>query len=60
MKAKLAMLGFEAGVQEVEVADKGIMHRVRVGPYGNTDEMNQRRAQLSQNGIPATVVRVKD
>lgn len=60
MKAKLAMLGFEAGVQEVEVADKGTMHRVRVGPYGSTEEMNQNRGQLSQNGIPATVVRVKD
>jgi cell division protein FtsN len=60
MKAKLAMLGFEAGVQEVEVADKGIMHRVRVGPYGSTEEMNQNRGQLSQNGIPATVVRVKE
>jgi cell division protein FtsN len=60
MKAKLAMLGFEAGVQEVEVADKGTMHRVRVGPYNSTEEMNQNRGQLSQNGIPATVVRVKD
>lgn len=60
MKAKLAMLGYEAGVQEVDVADKGIMHRVRVGPFSNTDEMNQSRGQLSQNGIPATVVRVKD
>lgn len=60
MKAKLALLGFEAGVQEVEVADKGTMHRVRVGPYGTTEEMNQNRGQLSQNGIPATVVRVKD
>ncbi len=60
MKAKLAMLGFEAGVQEVEVADKGTMHRVRVGPYGSAEEMNQNRGQLSQNGIPATVVRVKD
>lgn len=60
MKAKLAMLGYEAGVQEVDVADKGIMHRVRVGPFSNTDEMNQSRSQLSQNGISATVVRVKD
>lgn len=60
MKARLAMLGFEAGIQEVEVADKGAMHRVRVGPYGSAEEMNQNRSQLSQNGIPATVVRVKD
>lgn len=60
MKARLAMLGFEASVLEVEVADKGTMHRVRVGPYASADEMNQVRGRLSQNDVPATVVRVKD
>lgn len=60
LKARLAMLGFEAAVLEVEVPEKGTMHRVRVGPYGNAEEMNRARGQLSQNGIPATVVRVKD
>lgn len=60
LKARLAMLGFEAGVLEVDVPDKGVMHRVRVGPYASTEEMNRIRGQLSQNGIPATVVRVKD
>ena len=54
------MLGFEAGVIMGEVADKGVMHRVRVGPYGSPEEMNRARAQLSQNGVPATVVRGKD
>jgi cell division protein FtsN len=60
LKARLAMLGFEASVLPVEVPDKGTMHRVRIGPYASADEMNRARGQLSQNGIAATVVRVKE
>jgi cell division protein FtsN len=60
LKARLAMLGFEAGVLAVDVPDKGVMHRVRVGPYASTEEMNRVRGQLSQNGIQAAVVRIKD
>ncbi|MHB1360582.1 MAG: SPOR domain-containing protein [Rhodocyclaceae bacterium] len=60
LKARIAMLGFEANILEVDVPDKGVMHRVRTGPYANADEMNRVRNQLSQNGIPATVVRVND
>jgi cell division protein FtsN len=35
------------------------MHRVRVGPFASPDEMNRARTQLSQNGIQATLVKVK-
>jgi cell division protein FtsN len=59
LKAKLAMLGLEAGVQEVAVPDKGTMHRVRVGPFASPEEMNRVRNQLSQNGVQATLVKVK-
>ena len=57
-KAKLAMMGLETDVQEVMLADKGAMHRVRVGPFGTPEEMNRVRNQLAQNGIQATVVKV--
>lgn len=60
LKARLAMLGFEAGVLDAEMPDKGLMHRVRIGPYGSPEEMNRARAQLSQHGVPATVVRTKE
>lgn len=60
LRARLAMLGFEAGVVAGEVPDKGMMHRVRVGPFANPEEMNRARTQLSQQGVPATVVRTKD
>jgi len=60
LKARLAMLGFEANVLAVAVPDKGVMHRVRIGPYASTEELNRARNQLSQSSIPATVVRGKD
>lgn len=60
LKARLAMLGYEASILDVEVPDKGVMHRVRIGPYANAEELNRIRGQLSQNGIAATVVRIKD
>lgn len=57
LKAKLALLGVEASVQQVNVPDKGTMHRVRTGPYAKLDDMNKVRNLLSQNGIQATVVK---
>jgi cell division protein FtsN len=59
LKARLAMSGVEANVQEAKLAEKGTMYRVRVGPLGSPDEMNRVRTQLSQNGIQATVVKQK-
>lgn len=60
LKAKLALMGVEASVQEVAVPDKGKMLRVRVGPFTKVDEMNKVRNQLATNGIQATVVKTKD
>ncbi|MCX8086844.1 MAG: SPOR domain-containing protein [Rhodocyclaceae bacterium] len=60
LKARLAMLGFEASIAAAEVPEKGLMHRVRVGPFSSQAELNRARAALSQNGIPATLVRIKD
>lgn len=60
LKAKLSMLGVDVGVQEVSIPEKGTMYRVRVGPYSRHDEMNRARNQLAQNGIQATVVKIKE
>jgi cell division protein FtsN len=45
------LLGLDASVQEVDVAEKGRMYRVRTGPFSNVEELNRARGQLSQNGI---------
>lgn len=60
LKAKLALMGLEASVQEVTVADKGTMQRVRVGPFHSPEEMNRARTSLAQAGVQATVVKQKE
>ncbi|MCL4185530.1 MAG: SPOR domain-containing protein [Burkholderiaceae bacterium] len=56
MKAKLALIGFEARVINAEVNGQ-TLYRVRVGPYAQLDAMNRARARLAENGIEASVVR---
>jgi cell division protein FtsN len=59
LKAKLALTGFDAAVQEVDIPNKGTMQRVRVGPFANAAEMNAARERLSQAGIAGTVIKQK-
>lgn len=54
MKAKLSMLGMEVNVQTATIPDKGVWHRVRLGPYKGAEEMNKALAMLKQNGVSAT------
>lgn len=56
MKAKLALIGFEARVLTAEVNGQA-MYRVRIGPYAQLDTMNRARARLAENGVEASVVR---
>ena len=60
LKAKLALTGLDATVQEVNIPEKGTMHRVRVGPFRDTDGMNRARALLSQSGVQGTVIKQKE
>ncbi|OIR10472.1 cell division protein FtsN [mine drainage metagenome] len=53
LKAKLAFSGFEASIQKVAIPEKGEWHRVRLGPYNNS-EAGKTIAALKQNGIIAT------
>lgn len=57
LKAKIAFAGFEATVKSVDVAGKGTLFRVRLGPYKSQDEVNRIKGVLSQNGIGAAVVK---
>lgn len=60
LKARLALLGLEAGVEPTNLADKGVWYRVRLGPYTNVEEANRIRGQLAQNGVEASLVRIRD
>lgn len=58
MKLKLALIGFEARIQPAEV--NGVtFYRVRVGPFGQLDDMTRARNRLAENGIETSVVRQK-
>jgi cell division protein FtsN len=58
MKAKLALLGFEALVQTATIPEKGVYHRVRVGPLGDIDKINKIRGELNDNGFNTDLIKV--
>ena len=60
LKARLALLGVEAGVEPIDLPEKGTWYRVRIGPYTRIDEINRVRQTLAQNGIEASLVKIKD
>ena len=60
LKARLALLGMEAAIQTTTLPDKGIWHRVRVGPYTAIDDLNRARDTLKQNGIETTLIKVRE
>ncbi len=55
-KARLALLGAEARIQQVMLQDK-VWYRVRLGPYHKMDDVNHLRADLARQGIDANLVR---
>jgi cell division protein FtsN len=59
-KARLAILGLESNVEPSVLPDKGTWYRVRLGPYRRLDEINRMRQTLAQNGIDASLVKLKD
>jgi cell division protein FtsN len=56
-RAKLALMGIEASMQIVAIPDKGTLNRVRLGPYGSAEEMNQVKAELLKRGVATAVIR---
>jgi cell division protein FtsN len=55
-KARLALLGMEASIQQVMLQDK-VWYRVRLGPYAKIDEVNKVRSELAKQGIEAAVAK---
>ena len=57
LKAQLALAGWEAGVQQGTMPDKGTRYRVRLGPYDNTDELNRIKTDLGKKGFDVAVIK---
>jgi len=60
LKARLALLGVETSIQTTTVPDKGVWHRVRIGPYTSIEELTRTRNTLKQNGIETTLIKVRE
>ncbi len=59
LKAKIAMLGMEAYIQPADLSEKGMWHRVRVGPFTKIADINQARTSLLQSGVDANLIKVR-
>jgi cell division protein FtsN len=59
-KARLAILGFDSSVEPANLPDKGTWYRVRLGPYTKVEDLNRVRQALAQNGIDASLVKIKE
>ena len=58
MKAKLALQGYEAVVQTATIPEKGVWHRVRVGPLSDIEQINKTRGDLTTNGFNTDLIKV--
>lgn len=60
MKVKLALQGFEALVQTASIPNKGLWHRVQVGPLSNLSQINKVKSDLAKNGFSAELIKVRN
>jgi cell division protein FtsN len=58
MRARLALLGFDSKIFPRE-QDGTTLYRVRLGPYGNLEDVNRIRKTMVENGIDVQLIRLK-
>ncbi len=59
MRARLALMGFDAKVAKTAEEGGLAVYRVRLGPYGPADDVNGILRTLSENGVDAQQVPVR-
>ncbi|EAR22577.1 SPOR domain-containing protein [Nitrococcus mobilis] len=57
LKARLALLGVEASIQNAELAGGGTWHRVRIGPFSDREHLNAIRKRLQADNIHAILLK---
>jgi len=58
MRAQLGMIGLDSRIFPIDQGGQ-TLYRVRLGPYGQIDDVNRVRKLLADNGIEAQVVRLR-
>lgn len=56
LKAQLALTGLEAAIVTANVPDRGVWHRVRIGPFADQGSLQSARALLRDHRIESTVI----
>lgn len=59
MKARLALLGVLASIQPIDLAEKGVWYRVRVGPFTKKEDVDETSASLKENGIATQFIKTQ-
>lgn len=59
IKAKLAMMGVTADIQRVVINGQDVRHRVRIGPYENTEKLQKARDRLLANDLDFMLLKLK-
>jgi len=59
LKASLALIGLQAGIQSVSGGNDDTWYRVRLGPYSDLKKLNAARDRLRENGMEAMVLKIK-
>jgi cell division protein FtsN len=59
LKARLALNGLEAHIENVAIEGKGAYYRVRLGPYSKLEDLDAASNKLGGLGIKAMRIRVK-
>ncbi len=59
VKAKLALMGISADIQRVVINGKDIRHRVRIGPYRDSEKLSMVRQQLTENDLNFMLLKLK-
>ncbi|MCZ6804495.1 MAG: SPOR domain-containing protein [Proteobacteria bacterium] len=59
IKAKLALMGITADIQRVVINGQDVRHRVRIGPYKNTNKLQQARDRILTNDLDFMLLKLK-
>ncbi len=57
LRATLTLLGLEARIHSVDLDDGTRWHRVRVGPFDDTEELQRAHSRLEENNIQPLLLR---
>lgn len=59
IKARLALMGVTADIQRVVINGQDVRHRVRIGPYKNSSQLQQAKDRLLANDLDFMLLKLK-